>query len=170
MKENMIYDQNRGNWFVLQVRARCEKKVADFCSKHRLLCYLPLALERKIYQRRKVEVWKPLFPNYLFVLFQPEQRNFILKSSKIVKILEVKDQSKFVNEIKQVRKVLEINPAVCACPAITAGTMVEIISGPFQGLEGIVVTTDKDTRLVLNVEMIGQGVSVEVNKNIIRIV
>ena len=170
MKENTIYNQDNGNWHVLQVRARCEKKVAEFCSKHCLHCYLPLSLEKKTYQRRKVEVWKPLFPNYLFAQFRPEQRIIILQSIKIVRILEVKDRDKFINEIEQVRKALEVNPALYACPAITVGTMVKIISGSFQGLEGIVVQTNKCTRVVLNVQMIGQGVSIEIDRNIIRIV
>ena len=167
---NIIYSQNSGNWYVLHVRAKCEKKVADLCSKHHLNCYLPLSLEKKIYQRRKVEVWKPLFPNYLFAQFRPEQRIIILQSIKIVRILEVKDRDKFINEIEQVRKALEVNPALYACPAITVGTMVKIISGSFQGLEGIVVQTNKCTRVVLNVQMIGQGVSIEIDRNIIRIV
>jgi transcriptional antiterminator RfaH len=177
MKKNVFYSfpppqadeaNNSGPWHVLHVRSRCEKKVAAYCSKARFTHYLPLRLEKKKYQRRQVEVWKPLFPGYVFTKFRPEHRAFILRSGQVAKILEVKDQLKFANEIDYIRKALEVEPELNACPAITVGLMVRITAGPFQGIEGRVVKLKGCERVILNVETIGQGVAIEADKNILE--
>lgn len=155
-------------WQVLHLRSRCEKKAAAYCAAAGLTHYLPLRREKKKYQRRQVEVWIPLFPGYLFVQLHPEQRALILRSGQVARILEVKDQLKFVSEIEQIRKALEAEPGLSACPAITAGQMVRITAGPFQGLEGIVAKDKGGERVILNVEMIGQGVAIEAAKDILE--
>ena len=58
-------------WHVLHVKPRTEKKVAEFCELRRVLPYLPLREETKIYQRRKVTVQKPAFPGYVFARSNP---------------------------------------------------------------------------------------------------
>jgi len=159
---------NAGCWHVLHVRPRCEKKMAAYCTNTGLQCYLPLRLERKKYQRRRVEVWKPLFPGYIFARFRPEQRVFILRSSQTARILEVKDQLKFINEIEQIRKALGADPGLQACPAITTGMTVRITAGPFQGLEGIVIKSKGCARVIINVDMIGQGVAIETDDDVLE--
>ena len=50
------------------------------------------------------------------------------------------------------------------CPAIKTGTMVEVVHGPLSGVVGRLVRKDAQrARLVLAVDLIGQGVSVEVD-------
>lgn len=168
MKDTTLPSQHAEHWHVLHVRPRCEKKMAAYCANASLTCYLPLRVERKVYQRRRVEVWKPLFPGYVFVCFQPEQRILVLQSGQIVRVLEVKNQAKFIDEIEQVRKALGADPCLQACAGLTAGTMVRITAGPFQGLEGIVVKSKGQARVVLNVEMIGQGVAIEADTDILE--
>jgi transcription antitermination factor NusG len=149
------------SWHFLHVRPRCEKKAAAYCSGAKVPCYLPLRVERKKYQRRLVEVWKPLFPGYVFAGFRPDQKVVLLQSGQIARVLEVKDQARFAGEIEQVRKALAAEPELQACPAITGGMPVRITKGPFQGLEGIVVKTKGRARVTINVDMIGQGVTIE---------
>lgn len=152
-------------WYVLHVRPRCEKKTVLYCAGARLACYLPLRVERKKYQRRLVEVWKPLFPGYVFAGFRPDEKALLLQGGQIARILEVKDQARFIGEIEQVRKALAAEPGLQACPAITGGMPVRIKRGPFQGLEGIVVKTKGHARVTINVDMIGQGVAIEVDED-----
>ncbi|MDO9541760.1 MAG: transcription termination/antitermination NusG family protein [Kiritimatiellia bacterium] len=168
MKEIDSLRENGGGWHVLHVRPRCEKKVAAYCIGACLQSYLPLRLERKKYQRRRVEVWKPVFPGYVFACFRPEQRISVLQSGQIARILEVKDQIKFINEIEQIRKAIGADPGLQACPAISAGMTARITEGPFQGLEGIVVKFKGGTRVILNVDIIGQGVAIEIDEDVLE--
>ena len=155
-------------WHVLHVRPRCEKKMAEYCVTQHVSHYLPLREETKVYQRRKVTVEKPVFPGYVFTVFNSEERMLVLKSHAVVRILEVLDQTRFVKELEQVRQALDVDPTLGACAAFEAGKRVRIGGGPFQGLEGIVQTVKGKTRVLLNVEMIGQAVAVEADMGLLE--
>lgn len=150
-------------WHVLHVRPRCEKKVAEYGRNRGMEIYLPLREETKIYQRRRVTVQKPLFPSYVFAVFAPDQRVTLLKGNQIVRIMDVEDQDRLVRELDQVRKALHVDPTLGACESFTRGKRVRITSGPFMGLEGVVSTVRGQSRVLLNVEMIGQAVALEVD-------
>ena len=166
--EDDIQKYEMALWHVLHVRPRCEKKLAKYCDSVNLEHYLPLRTERKVYQRRKVDVLKPLFPGYVFAKFNAFQRILVLKSQQIVHILQVKDQVGLINELNQIRQALEVDPCLNACPAVEQGTLVRIISGPFQGMEGMVATLKDQTRVVLNVDIIGKGVPLVTDLDILE--
>lgn len=151
------------DWTVLHVRPKCEKKMAGYCAFYSVSNYLPLRRETKVYQRRKVTVDKPVFPGYVFAEVPKAERLTVLKSSSLVRIIEVLDQERFAHEIEQVRQALSVDATLGATAAIKSGKPVRIIAGPFQGLEGVVVTVHGVTRVVLNVDMIGQAVRVDVD-------
>jgi transcription antitermination factor NusG len=123
---------------------------------------LPLRQETKVYQRRRVTVHKPVFPGYVFIAFSDDEKLTVLKSNFIVHILNVLDQDKLVHELAQIDQALAVDPSLDACAAFQAGKRVTIRSGPFQGLEGVVQMVRGKTKVILNVEMIGRAVAVEV--------
>ena len=168
MEANNNSYQDDDCWYVLHVRPRCEKKMAAYCCMLPLQHYLPLRRERKKYQRRQVEVRKPLFPGYVFVRFRKEQRLSVLQSSQVARVLEVREQARFIGEIEQIRQALGVDPSLQACPAITTGMTVRITAGPFQGLEGIVAKAKGQSRVIINVNMIGQGVAIEADEDILE--
>ena len=155
-------DGTAAAWHVLHVKPRCEKKMDDYCTAHGVVCDLPLREETKVYQRRRVTVRKPVFPGYAFAAFDTEQRATVLKSNLIVRILPVQDQARLIRELEQVRQALAVDPTLDACAAYQAGKRVLIRSGPFQGLEGVVQVVKGRAKVVLNVEMIGRALAVEV--------
>jgi transcription antitermination factor NusG len=156
-------------WHVLHVKPRCEKKMAEYGVRRGCPLYLPLRTETKIYQRRKVTVAKPVFPGYVFVEFAPDQRAQLLKSNQIVRILEVADQNRLLHELDQIRKALAADPTLGACQAVMQGSRARIAGGPFQGLEGVVTLVRGQTRVLLNVEMIGQAVALDVDASLLEI-
>lgn len=156
------------NWTVLHVRPKCEKKMASYCAFYAIPHYLPLRRETKVYQRRKVTVDKPVFRGYVFAELPKTERLTVLKSSSLVRIIDVRDQDRFVREIDQVRQALSVDATLGATAAFTSGKQVRITAGPFQGLEGVVAVVRGETRVVLNVDMIGQGVRVDVDADMLE--
>lgn len=150
-------------WYVLHVRPRCEKKVAEYCGTYAVEHYLPLRTETRVYQRRKVTFSKPVFTGYVFVHAHQPEKAQVLRSNNIARVIEVVDQGRFESELTQVRRALEVDPTLGACDAVKQGSRVRITVGPFMGLEGIVHTLKGKTRVMLNVDMIGQAVPVEVD-------
>ena len=53
---------------------------------------------------------------------------------------------------------------------IKKGQLCRVIAGPLLGTEGIVVQTRQHTRLVLQVEMLGQATSVEIDMDMIELI
>jgi transcription antitermination factor NusG len=149
-------------WHVVHAKPRCEKKFSEYCAAHSILVDLPLREETKLYQRRKVTVYKPVFPGYVFVNYSPEEKAEILKSNMTVRILPVENQDQLILELAQVRLALSVDPTLDACAAFQSGKRVVIRKGPFQGLEGVVQTVKGKAKVVLNVEMIGRALAVEV--------
>jgi transcription antitermination factor NusG len=155
-------------WHVLHVRPRCEKKMAEYTASLGLTADLPLRQETKVYQRRRVTVRKPVFPGYVFAVYRPEERAAVLRSNLIVRILEAVNQAQLVRELAQIRQALAVDPTLDACAAFTRGRWVRVRAGPFQGLEGVVQTVRHRTRVLLNVEMIGRAVAVEISMELLE--
>lgn len=157
-----VVPEDLPRWHVVHAKPRCEKKFAEYCAAHSIQADLPLREETKVYQRRKVTVHKPVFPGYVFVKFSPAEKVAVLKSNVIVRILCVENQDQLVRELDQIRLALSVDPTLDACAAFQAGKRVVIRKGPFQGLEGVVQVVKGRTKVVLNVEMIGRALAVEV--------
>ena len=157
-------------WYVLHVRPRCEKKMAEFCRIQRYEHYLPLRQETKIYQRRKVTVDKPVFPGYVFVSFDPEGRLELLKTNNIVRILETPDEHRLLHELEQIQKALTVDSTLGAVAALKKGRRVRITGGPFMGVEGLIQDLKGSAKVMLNVDMIGRAVAVEVDRDFVEVV
>lgn len=155
-------------WHVLYVKPRCEKKMAVYCANVGIECDLPVREETKIYQRRKVTVKKPVFPGYIFLRYLPKDKLVVLKSNLVVRFLEVDNQYEFYKELLQIRHALAIDPTLDASAAFQAGRRVLIKSGPFQGVEGIVQVVKGRTKVVLNIDIIGRAIAVEVGMELLE--
>jgi transcription antitermination factor NusG len=142
--------------------------MADYCAHYGVHHYLPLRRETKIYQRRKVTVDKPVFSGYVFADMDRPQRDVVVRSGHLVRAIDVADQAVFAKEIEQVRLALAVDPTLGATQAIERGRAVRIVAGPFQGLEGVVEGVHAMSRVVLNVDMIGQGVRLDVELDMLE--
>jgi transcription antitermination factor NusG len=158
------------SWFVLHLRPRSEKKVAQVCEINGLEYYLPLRTETKIYQRRKVTVKKPMFPGYMFVAYEGDQKVCLLRTNHVIHILEPPSEDLLVHQLDQIKKALEVDETLGAEDAIKKGRRVIIKAGPFMGIEGVIDYTGKPGVVRLNIEMIGQAVVVEIDRDYIEIV
>ncbi|OGV62804.1 MAG: hypothetical protein A2498_02650 [Lentisphaerae bacterium RIFOXYC12_FULL_60_16] len=156
-------------WHVLHVHPRCEKKIADTARTLGLSHYLPLRSATKIYQRRKVTVGKPVFPGYCFVSFDWEGRLELLKTNQIARFLVPPSQRQLLHQLAQIRRALRVDPTLAIEQSLDAGTRVRIATGPFMGVEGLVAEIKGISKVLLNVEMIGQAVALEVRRDFLEI-
>lgn len=155
------YDRPRmRHWKVLFVKPRTEKKVAEYCLLYGITHYLPLREKTRVAQRRNVTVRLPVFPGYVFARVTPGQRLVLLQTNLLVRVLEPANPRRMLRDLVMVRRALRVNPALESVKPLTAGRRVRIIGGPFQGVEGRVARLAGTLKVVLNVDMIGQAVSV----------
>lgn len=156
-------------WFVLHVGPKTEKKVATVCGRHSIPHYLPLREEVRVYQRRKVVMQKPLFPGYLFADLTLDSRVYVMRTNHVLHMIEPPDEQSLVHELDQVRLALSADPRLSSEPELRQGMRVRITSGIFMGLEGVVDTLQRPAKVRLNVELVGQSVSVDVDPDFIEV-
>lgn len=155
------------NWHVLHLRPRTEKKVAELCTTYGIEHFLPLRDETKIYQRRKVNVKKPLFPGYVFASFDHEQRIYLHRTNHVVRLLVPENESLFLRDLEQIRLALLADPRLEAEMDYRKGRRVRIKAGPFAGIEGVFDTSRGRTQVRLNVELIGQSVALDTDRALV---
>ena len=164
--ENVLLSRTDRLWTAVLARPRCEKVTARHCERFGLPHYLPLRREVRRYQRRNVEFQLPMFHGYLFVqLAGTAERELLNACHRVVRVLPVDAllEVRLLEELRSLR-VLEllsrITPVTVA-PELAPGREVRIVSGPLHGVRGVVERRLKSTRVTVNLEMLGQSVSVE---------
>ena len=158
-----------GQWWVAHTRSRNEKALAhDLISKN-ISYFLPMSWKIRRRSRRKIRSFLPLFSGYLFFCGQDDQRVELLKTNRVANLIEVHDQEKLLDELVQIAHALRTGAPLTPHNYIKAGERCRVIAGPLIGLEGIVVTTRGATRLVLQVDMLGQAASVEIDIDMIEV-
>ena len=72
------------------------------------------------------------------------------------------------NEIEDIRRLLATHLPYDPCPMIHEGMMVEVVGGPLKGVAGQLVRKGAHDRLILAVNLIGRGVSVDIDAADVR--
>ena len=105
------------------------------------------------------------FPGYCFARFKQEEALSILKCTGVVNIVSFEGKPAPIpeHEIEGIRRLLESDLQYDPCPLIREGMMVEVTHGALKGVVGRLVRKGAHARLILAVDLIGQGVSVEVD-------
>lgn len=129
---------------------------------------LPLRKESKIYQRRKIKMESPVFPGYLFAALNSVSIDDLYKTGNIFRMLQPDNEKQLLYELHQIHKALEIDPGLKRRNTIARGSIVRISTGPFMGIEGRVLSLKKNTRVRLNIELIGQAIDIEIDKDYIE--
>jgi transcriptional antiterminator RfaH len=157
-----------GQWWVLYTRSRMEKSLARQLRAKEIPFYLPLYEQTWRANGRKRASYLPLFPGYVFLHGDGEARVAALETNLLCSTIPVVDQQRLFEDLSRVERVLGGLVPVTPEEALPPGTPVEVAAGPFQGLRGTVVRRDGQTRLVVEVEFLRRGVSIEVDEWALR--
>jgi transcription termination/antitermination protein NusG len=154
-------------WYALYTRSRFEKKVMAEIADRSVEVFLPMREVLSRWKDRKKKVWFPLFPGYVFVYHvnTPANRYRILNLPGAVHFIGFNGQATPIptEQIEGVRRFLETDLSVDPYPYIQVGRRVEVIAGPLKGIQGKLVQKKGRFRFVLQVDLIRQAVSVEID-------
>lgn len=152
-------------WFAAQVRSRHEKKVALQLNHSDLECFLPLYQANHRWQDRNVVVDLPLFPGYVFVRAQREDRLRVVRIAGVVNLVGIHGQPTPIEEreIDTLRQFVLHDGRVQPHPYLSIGRRVRVQSGPLADTEGILTRRKGRCRLVVSIHLIERSVAVEVD-------
>jgi len=151
-------------WYAVYVKSRHEKCVLDELKEKGIESSLPLISVIRQWSDRKKKVEIPLFRGYVFVNIDiHSQRLDVLQAAGVVKFITFgcsiiaipKEQMYWLDRLLS-------EPSIKYEQKFPIGTDVEVTYGPFKGLYGKVKQKKSETRLVVWIETIMQGVSIDI--------
>jgi transcription antitermination factor NusG len=157
-------------WFAIWTRSRHEKLVRDQLQHKQVEVFLPTINKWSRWKDRKKQVEWPLFPGYCFARISPDDALVVRKCHGVVSIITTDGRPAAIpdEEIAGIRALVESDLKYDPCPLVNEGDPVRVISGPLRGVIGTLLRKGSRARLILAVDLIGQGVSVEVDAADVR--
>jgi len=163
-----VLTESGPSWWVGHTKSRFEKSFAwDLNAKH-IAYFLPLITRPRLNGGKRRNSLVPLFPSYVFFRGDEMARYTALTTGRLCRVIEIRDQQRLIAELSALNRALDGRAALKPHPAAAVGERCRIVSGAFQGLEGVVVRVDDTARLVLQVGILGQGASMEIDANLIE--
>ena len=163
-------DQSSCRWWVAKVKPRQEKQLAFDFLKSGIEYYLPIYKKVSVRpgtnKKRTFDI--PLFPGY--ICFAQETPKDIFITGRVVNIIEVKNQKRFIRELSAVYQTIErgceIEPLA---EPVALDTKVEVISGMLKGIQGVVASIKNRVMLILEVSGLGHA-AVQIEMAQVRVI
>jgi transcriptional antiterminator NusG len=153
----------QGLWYVLHTRSRQEKILANELAARHIDHYLPLVRHSRVYGDRKAVVQEPLFPGYVFLFGSLDEAYQADRSKRVANIIRVTDQQHLEWELSNIKLALSQGAPLDPYPHLVKGVRVEVRAGPFRGLQGVIEEKARESRLILQVDVLGRAVSLEID-------
>ena len=155
------------SWLVVRTKPRHEKALAWELNLYQIGYYLPLTLQPQNSHNRSRFSMMPLFPGYLFLRGTPLDRQTALQTGHILQTIQVVDQESLQTQLYWIFRAISVS-SVQRCDFAMIGKRVRVIAGPLIGIEGIVIQTKNQSRLIVQVQMIQQAIQVQIACNQIQ--
>lgn len=154
------------DWYAFRVRPRHEKLVSMSLRGKGYEEFLPLTKSKRKWADRSPIIEMPLFPGYIFCDTERTEIGKIRCTRGILDVIRAgsmplpADRAEIEGLRKATKAELELESLPYIDPA-TAGRL-RIISGPLNGLDGMLVQVRGKERLILSVDLLCRSVLVEV--------
>jgi len=161
------------NWYAVHTRSRHEERVADRLERKRFDIFLPrLNCWSKRKDRRK-RIRVPMFPGYLFIHCDMTNDCWldIVKTDGVAGIVGYERQPAVIppDQIKSLSIVDVSNIEAEPYPLLRQGDRVMVVRGPLAGAVGILIDKrEHGHSIVINVEAIGQAVTVHIDGSMVE--
>jgi len=150
-------------WFALYTKARQEKSLARELLKYQVPFYLPLVKKTSVSGGRTRTSMLPLLGGYVFLCGTEEERIKSLTTNRVSRVLPVEDSEQLVFDLRQLRQLIAANVPLTVESRLAPGQRVRVRHGAFAELEGTILKRRGETRLLVSVNFLQQGASVEID-------
>ena len=159
------------HWYALCTAPRHEKKLADQIHRHGIDCFLPLYRSVRRWKDRRKELALVLFPGYVFVRMEWQNRLQVLRLPGAVRVITFNGEPAALAdaEVENLRNRLAASRGIEPHPYLRAGCRVRVRSGALEGLEGIMQRSKDRCRIVFSMHLISRSVAVEVDESDIEL-
>lgn len=157
-----------GRWWVAHTKSRFEKAFAWDLLRQGIGYFLPLVERVRVSGGKKRRVMAPLFPSYVFFCGDGEARYVAMTTNRLCQTLNVNEQAGLIAELAAIELALSGKAELDPYPFAAVGRRCRVKAGPFRGLEGVVVQRNSVSRLVLAVDILGQGAAMDIETDLLE--
>jgi transcription antitermination factor NusG len=154
------------HWYALHTKARHEKVVEQRLIERGVETFLPMITEIHRWSDRKKKVEVPVFGCYLFAKLAPTKvdRLRVLCVDGVFSFVGPSGEGTPIpdEQIEAVRSLIETGLACSSHPFLKIGQRVRVRSGALDGLEGVLVSRNGDSTLVISIDAIQRSLAVRV--------
>ena len=165
----MNHDILKHEWYVIHTRSRFENVVSDGLLKKSFEVFLPKARVPSKRRDRKLMIWVPVFPGYLFVKtdLSANEHLDIVKTIGAVRLVGTKNGPVSVPDetIASLKIMVNNGSPIITGKRLARGDRVMVVKGPFTGITGTFSNYRGKGRVVINVDALGQTAGVDVNED-----
>ena len=161
----MLHSQTP-QWYAIRTRSRAEKVVREQVAQRGMESFLPMMTRVSQWKDRRKRIDWPLFSGYCFARFSGQQRLLILQSPGVVEVIGSafgRPEPIPDSEIIAIQQVISSRQAYEPHPQLAEGMVVQVIRGPLIGLHGKLLKKTDGCRLIITINLIGQGAAVHID-------
>ncbi|HMS83231.1 MAG TPA: UpxY family transcription antiterminator [Nitrospira sp.] len=164
-QKDQTVPSDNSHWYAVRTKSRHEKVVRDQLGKQGIEPLLPTVKRLSQWKDRKKEIEVPLFSGYCFARFSQREKVPVQKTNGVVEIVGHGSQPEPIpdSEIEALRRLMISVLPYDPHPYLHEGMRVEVVRGPLQGVQGILLRKEKRHRLVIGVHLIQQAAAVEIS-------
>ena len=154
---------DEGRWWAMYTLARREKELMRRLLPQQVAFYGPVF--EQVYRSpagRLRSSFLPLFPNYVFVHGDESARFTAVSTGCVSRCIEIPDQAGLFRDLQTVQQILTAGLDVTAESTLQPGQRVRVKNGPLVGQIGQVIQRRGQMRLLVTVNFLQQGASVEI--------
>ena len=152
-------------WWLVYTQSRREKDFMRRLMANDVSFYCPVVSRRtRAASGRVRESFVPLFPGYVFLYGTTDDRVTALTTNCVSSISGVDDQDGLVRELAGLRRLLASNLPIMPEERLERGMQVRVVTGPLRGQEGVVIERLGKRRLLVGVELLQRGASVDLDE------
>ena len=169
MKAEELYSAAE-RWYALRVKSNCEKGVALMAQNRGFQEFLPLYRARRRWSDRWKEMELPLFPGYVFCRLDAQRRLPLLTIPGVLHFVGIgKTPAPLEDvEIEAIQVAVQAGLSAEPWPFLEAGQRVRLEDGPLTGIEGTLVSTATQHRLIISVTLLRRSVAVTIERDWVR--
>ncbi|MGB4726591.1 MAG: transcription termination/antitermination NusG family protein, partial [Thermogutta sp.] len=152
------------SWWALYTKPRQEKVLIRRLREMEIAHYCPLVAKRvRTPKGRAFTSHVPLFPGYVFLCGQEDDRYQAMTTNCVTHCLEVPDVPRLVKDLQDIWRIVQSGLPILPESKIGPGTRVRIRSGALAGIEGLVISRHGENRFIVTVSFIQRGASILVD-------
>ncbi|HZZ73956.1 MAG TPA: transcription termination/antitermination NusG family protein [Pirellulales bacterium] len=156
-------------WWAVYTMARREKDLMRRLLKLEIPFYSPLVSKKGRSPSGRVRVSQvPLFAGYVFFRGDADQRREALATNCISQCLAVSDPEQLRRDLANVRRLILSQQPLTAESRLEPGARVRIKTGPLMGLEGVILKRHGQERLLVAVQFLQQGASIQIEDFVVE--